>query len=926
MLTLRSPLLFTASTWAFLTFFGWFILLVVAHSYSQIADPTVFQATGGNTANDALPLNEQQLQLFMYDTLLALACLAACWYADFTRTRASRAAALTVSTFTVFAWMFNLWFVIPAFRTQQDSSNLYCNDTFTSLSRWCHVYRAASAFAVCFEFSMFIAWLWALVYFLTLRRPEIPIPTKATILAPHRSLVSASESGAHDADVSWNTELTEPDDLELMKIAANNPNSHFPIVTRTTVLGHLTSLLTGLSLVGWLILTCALIDIGRIVGLAAWDQTEPNFNRLGDPIVAANWYWLTLSLGTVLAVSSYSSHRRHRGIIGSAMLLSFLSTLQWVSVFVYMARRDAHNASTISTTGNAKHSQYAETAGAGIICLFELLRSLVLVVRYLTYMMVTKADHDRVHVPSHVDAPTVLQAERDNYNPQFANAYAGTNTVNEQQDYRTAHTLHNHPVATEINVPGPSYDNADADLYVPSYNMGIFHGSSIGFRIIFFFQVLTILCWWCLEIVNTSEKGLFDNYQTTGPEDPNTGGNNAFGAPSANDRSYYYNEYMFLLSTALVLGAWLPAFHAEREVSVSSALAAMYTAALMVMGFFLLVWTFSYESIYGYGTLYSEICTNGGNSWCIMTQAAGILALINAFFLLCLFGHSVIRLAERRLAINVYERSVQNVPATIAPLILAAIGIWSFTQLDIGLNTHGVADQMQSQYGWRFSITEAYFASQAFLTFVACAAAVWVGVYASKLLYAWQSWAWRMASLFTSMVAFAFLVPLIIYACRFINNYSLSSAELALTSAIIILLAGTFFYFAAFTFLVHSAFYAAGPAGAALPPTGMTLKGNPQFNQTEQGVAVEKDLETGAVVGAAPYVKNTQYVQTAQPIVNPRTGETVTAVDNYPVASTTTVQQPADVVVPPRPNVEMQPVVQPAVYASEPAEVRYHDY
>ena len=905
MLYLRSPAYFSISTIAFLAFLGWFLIEIIGHSYADII----------TSGNNALTFNEISLQLFMYTTLLTLVCLATSWYADFTRTRAARNMSLTASTFTVFAWLWNLWFVIPAFRATYDSTNLFCNGGLAYQTRWCDLNRAAAAFCVCLEFTMFMTWVVDLVYWMTLRTPEIPIPTRATILAPHHSLVDSTEAGAHDADVSWNTELTEPDDLELLKITANNPSTHMPITQRVHIMGHISSFFTGTSIIGWLILTCALIDIARLVGLQAWQTTEDaqynslqvnngaqfnGFNRLGDPIVAGNWYWLTLCLGTTLAVSSYSSYRRNRGIIGGALLLSLMSSLQWVSFFVYMCRRvkeqNTYNeGNPVSSIDNAKHSQYAEVAGAGIITASELVRSFVLFLRYMTYMMVTKLDHDRVHIPSHVDAPTVVQAERDHYNPNYANAYGGTAATNPQQDYTTAHADHAHAPVTEVNIPGPAYDNADGDLYVPSYNMGVFHGSSFGFRFFFVMQVLTLLGWWVLQVVQESNSGIFRVFGTN-PEAGNVA--SGLNTQEAPDRSYYYNEYMFLLSSALVLGAWIPAFYAEREASVSAALASVYTSALMCLGFFLLVWTFSYESIYGWGTLYSSICTQGGNQWCRMTQAAGIFALINAFFLLCLFCHAVIRLAERRMMITVWERSVQNIPAGIAPLIIAAIGIWSFCVLYFGLYSDGVVAQLQTLNGvnvgngYSESPIQAYFASQAFLTFATCAAAVWFGSYASKLLYAWQSWAWRMVSLFTSMAAAAFLVPLIIYAGRFIYNGSLSSGELALASAIIILCAGTAFYFAAFTFLIHTAFYAAGPAGAALPPTGMQLKGNQQFVANKYDGGVARDVEMGTVAAPAAYAATTTYGQRAEPVVNPRTGNTAVAVENYPATQTTTVSQP----------------------------------
>ena len=938
MLWIRSPTLFALSTWSFLAFFAWFIVEVVTHGYKDIINL--------GTGQQPLPLAEQSMQLFMYTTLLTLACLAAQWYADFTRTRASRHMAAAVATFTMVAWFWNLWFVVPAFEGKGDSRNFYCNGTLTSLGRWCHLFQAAAALSVCMEFGIFCTWLWALFYLGTLRTPEIPIPTQATILAPHHSLVAASESGAHNADVAWNTELTEPDDLEQLKIAANNPQTHAPITNRLTVLGHLTNMLSAASVIGWIVLCCSLIDVARDVGLLGWSTQDqpggtadyrpgttapfPSNDRLGDPIVQSNWYWLVLTLGTSIAISFYSSFRRNRAVIGGAMLVSFLSALQWFSLFIYMARRvhqeTSDNTQAISWLYNGKNSQYTEVAGAGLIAVAETVRALVLFFRYMTYMLVTKLDHDRVHIPSHVDAPTVVQAERDTYNPNYTNAYGGTNAVN-TQDYTSAHQTHAHRPVTEMNVPGPSYDAADADLYVPSYNMGIFHGSSALFRIIFMLQVLSVLTFWVLQIVYQSKFGLFNGYQSTGPEAP-AANQYSFAGAEAPERGYYYNEYQFLLTTLLVLGAWVPAFHAEREVSVSSAVAACYSTMLMCLGFFLLIWTFAYESIYSNGTLYAQICVNesSNSQWCNMTQAGGVLALINGFFLLCIFLHCMGRLAERRMLITTWENSVQNVPGLLAPLIVIGICIWSFTQLYIGLFTVGLTHQFQDNNGLvQNNPVESYFASQAFLTFVTCAFAVWCGVYSSKLMYAWQSWSWRMAALFSSMAAAAFLIPLLIYASRFIHNGGLNHADKALVSAIIILAGGTTFYFASFLFLVHTSFYAAGPAGAAIPPTGMALKQNQQFiANKQQGVAVERDLEMGAVTGVSQYQTNSTVVQTAEPVVNPRTGETVVAVEQHPIAEETVVTQPQPVVY------QTQPVGLAAptgvVYSSGPQTVQYHDY
>lgn len=891
---IRSPTLFAISSWLFLAFVGWFVTEIIAHCYSD--------------ARDSLALLESSMQLFMYTSILGLACLAACWYADFVRTRASRAAALTVTTFAVFAWFYDLWFVIPAFRSSDDARNLYCANPgaagintglFTSgLSRWCEIYRAAAAFAVAFEFAMFMTWLWAMATWFASITPEIPIPTKATILAPHHSLISASESGAHDADVNWRTELTEPDDLELIKIAANNPATHVAILRRTSMTSYVSAALTAISIIGWIVLTCSLIDLAKDYGLDAWVTTPRNQNRLGDPIISANWYWLCFSLGLTLAVSSYASYRRNRGIIGGAWLLTSLSALQWISIFIYSARRANQQSSNTNTPlsdiGTDTNSQFTEVAAIGLIAVCELLRSVVLFFRYSTYMLVTKLDHDRVHIPSHVDAPTVVATERDTYNPHYHGAYNGA-TSHADRDLTQNRTNVAH---TEMNVPGPSYDHHDADLYVPSYNMAIMHGASLGFKIIFALQVLTILTWWVLQVVQESYFGLFENYQQAGPK---------FGWFSNYDSSYYYNEYMFLLSTILVICAYLPAFYAEREMSVASAASSLYTSMMAILGFFLLVWPFAYESVYGNGTLYEEVCTNGAEHWCRMTQAAGILALINAFFLFCLFIHAIIRVAERRLHITVFERNIHNIPFSLASLILVGIAIWSFVTLYFGLYTDGVMSQFRAPYGYirpevdtpaapgyyaGSSMVQSYFAAMAFLVFASCSVALAVGVYGSKLMYAWQSWGWRTASLFTAMLPAAFLVPLIIIAARFIHWGNLNDAEIALCSAIIILAGGTAFYLASFCFLIHSAFYAAGATGAAIPPSGMVPHSKREFIQKhEDGTMVERDVEMGAMAGSAAYSKDTVYDVHSQPAVNPRTGDVAQVSSAVPVQETTTVTQ-----------------------------------
>jgi len=872
---MRSPTLYALSTIQTVCFIGWFVVQVIAHSSSGLGDSWSFLETSN--------------QLFMYTSLLAFANIAACWYADFVRTRASRAAAFTVTTFTTFAWIWNLWFVIPAFRDSSDSSNGYCNGTLQSVDtgRFCDLYRAGSAFSVIMAAGMFAAWCYTLVLWFASITPDIPIPTEATVLAPQRSLVAARDSGAHNADVNWRTELTEPDDLELIKIAANNPQAHIHITRRIKTTSYLSATFTALSLIGWIVLTCSLIDPAREYGLASWDSTPQNIARLGDPIVSRNWYWLTASLGISLAVSSNASYRRNRGVIGAAWLVSTLSFLQWFSLFIYSARRvDIQSSNTdtpLSDIGTATNSQYAQVAGIGLIAVSETIRAAIEFFRYKSFMLVTKLDHDRVHVPSHVDAPTVLAVERDAYNPNYAGAYNG-NSIDAVRGNQNAT---NHPTQ-EVMVAGPSYDPRDQDLYVPSYNMSVFHGASKAFKLIVALQGITILTWWLLQLVMQSYDGLFSNYTTA---------SSVFQAANNYDRAYYFTEIQFLLSTALVLAAYLPAFHAERQMSVAAAASSFYAATLSTLGFFLLVWPFAYESIYGQGSIYREICDTGRDSYCRMTQAAGSLALINAGWLLLNWFHSIYRLAERRAHISVLERSIHNLPTVVASLIPVGMAIWTFATLYHSLWTDGLLAQMRSLNGGYVQLgeysanpIEAYFASQAFLIWASVTASVVIGVYASKLVYAWQSWAWRSASFFATLLPAAFLVPLIIVAARSINNYDLNTSLLALCSGVIILSAAQTFYFACYPFMIHTAFYAAGPTGAAIPPTGSALNVKHEYIQKhEQGVV--RDLESGVAV--AGYSKDGVYDARSAPAVNPRTGEVAMTQMNVPVAAQQTIDQTA---------------------------------
>jgi len=192
--------------------------------------------------------------------------------------------------------------------------------------------------------------------------------------------------------------------------------------------------------------------------------------------------------------------------------------------------------------------------------------------------------------------------------------------------------------------------------------------------------------------------------------------------------------------------------------------------------------------------------------------------------------------------------------------------IWAFATIDVGVHDSDFLSQAQSQLPGQLgaSVWETYWAAQMFLIVVTTGLTGWVASYATKSLYAWQSWQYRGSALITAMLNLSILMIFVILTCRFINNNSLNHVHLAQAAGIIIMWIGSLFYAASTLYLVHESFYTVGTAGAAVPPQGTQLVANvgpyavdkygePVPTKVIEPVVTESASATGVVTQPAIY-------------------------------------------------------------------------
>jgi hypothetical protein len=694
------------------------------------------------------PESAQTLQLFMYSMLLAVFSYGASWYAHIHRTRAARHLAVFVSVFSLFAWMWELWYVIPTLRGTSDQSNIYCNNVAT---RFCRTSQTASSFSVILEFALLLDVAWAVFVAATSVQPDITLA---------------------NTDGSYNTEVMEADDLEMVKIAVAKGSVYDQTRQRMSSLGWFNYGTNILTMIGWIILTLASIQLSKDIGIAAYTNAIGNTQQWGDPIIATLWFPLTLTLGMSVAVAAYSSFRMNRSVTATAMLLAAVTATQWWSFFVYSARRfqqDTEGTGLSSLTDKA--AQRAMVSGAGLIMCAETIKVAILVVRYVTFMPITREDQRALRAQSqHAhDAPTVI--------------------INDMDETTKPHT------------PETAIENPDRDVSTtsqPQYNQSMFAGTSLLFQVIFFAQLLVLVTFWCNEFVFSSNSGLFAGTPNTNP-------------PYDPEQSFYFSQIQFIYQTVLILAVWLASFRAEREKSTAASTASFFVVTIAIAGWFLLIWPTAFQALPNQvGDINSAACVDGTGDWCRLTGAASVFSFILLFVLSVVWINSVIRLVASYTTSNGLNRTVQIVPTAIAVVMLSGIAIWALTTIRIGVtNDDFLAQQQQQLPGTNgASLEETYWASQVFLILTILSFASYVGIYSTLSFESWQSWTARLYSWMWSNVLVAILLPFFVLTTRFIQADSLNSVHLGVASGIIILFAGALFYHLSILAMCFEAYFA----------------------------------------------------------------------------------------------------------------------
>ena len=772
----RAPFLIFLTAYLVIFMFIWFLVEIIIHSEPQASPDNVYYVQ--------ITLAEMSLQLFMYCCILVLVALSLAWYADLQRTKAARAAAAMVGTFSKSVWLYTLWYSISTFYKGYNNLNWFCGGGTGSTSEypgvtdsksdWCYLARTVAVLNVLIGAGLIALWVWCVINRFARITPEIPISTTVNVLPAHNKAASNANNAAHNMDISWRTVLTLPDDLEQAFIAAAHPDIYGPMRSRMNFLSKVGTTLLVIISIGSLLMTYPSISYSKSQGLNSWStssytsNTTKDYVGWGDPIIAGNWYWLMLTLGASLAMTSYADGRTHRSFAAAACCLSTLSVLQILSFWVYSARRVNATAGSFITTSllDSNHAQDAEIGGAGLVMLCQVGISFTLLVRYFTWLPITPEHLAQYRHPAHINGPSEIHVVRD------------TSTDPNTSFDRNG----NFPSEETMYVPGPQRSKGGMGD-VPSYNLPALHGVGIVLRLLIGFEVLLLFTWWIVQVVSTAEDGVFNN--------------------ATDAMSYFFNERMFILTSVLCTASLFAAIYGERHRDSGSTSAACVVCANMLAGFFLLVWPFAYQSLASDGYLRTSACV--AEFWCHVTKASGVFAMLQGFLLFFALLSSVFTVSriagEDRGEIAGGRRLSSLLSGSLVWLLQVFVWVWALVTLAATVRFNLIGSYQQWQYiellpGATYSglpgpapgnaFTEGYWSSQAFLLLVIIAAVSWLLCW-TRTPFEWQSRATRVLTTGACFILFASTFPMLIFACRFAQTLALNSDERTFVAAFILL-------------------------------------------------------------------------------------------------------------------------------------------
>ena len=488
-------------------------------------------------------------------------------------------------------------------------------------------------------------------------------------------------------------------------------------------------------------------------------------------IIATNWYWLVFTLLVSVGCTAYADGRTHRAWAAIASVMAALNFLQFFSFWIYSARRAKTNARDIITTSilDSAHAQYAEIGGAGLIMINQLGVALCMFIRYYSYIRF-QPEHSRLfHHAAHIDRPQRIAVQRDD------------KTQPRVLEERLL-TLEG-PSAAEIHVPGLYREEGGGEGgmdAIPSYNLPALTGVGVVMKTLMSVEVVVLFSWWVTQIVGEAEEGVLDSVTQA--------------------QAYLFNERMFMLCSVIAAASLLPSIYAERQREASTALATLLTTLTMLAAWLILVWPWAFQSISDSGYLRQQACDNADESFCRLTEASAVFAIVQGFVLGAAMVAAVGRVGWRGRgwdeAMSWESALLKRVSVGLVCVMEVLVWVWAFATVAATVRKDYVGffqqwmtvdtstDVVGSAVGNAF--VEGYVASIAFLLLLIFAVVSWL-VITSASTFEWQSRPTRLLTLLGSLLLAASTLPMLIQSCRFAQSLNMDGDERTFVAVFILM-------------------------------------------------------------------------------------------------------------------------------------------